>query len=440
MKLTNYEGNDFQQVEQYLTEYPHANEKTLELLLKTCNVAFVLEGINRIQSTMICEQKDSYVQQSQRYVAVSSDGYTLPDSLSDEDRTRAIALIDKVFELYQRMSTLKDDLKGRPKRENYLYGIPVEDARYLLPLAVKTNISVATTGDKLISWFKMMRRPEDAILFGEIKEALLEKLPSQLGTWLNHFEFETVDDTAAVYYKNDLERINPEQPVVLLKCFESPVLKAGLGALTSTNANPPSVVLDNWGDEAEEKAKGVVNRVMGYGHTSVAEQYRTTFGMMFSLVTYHQQVRHRLPSTYREEWRNLLDDWNRPPVIPPTIVEAGFAEEYLAMVKEMQEFQKEIASRYEGDIWRFFLLNCQQLKIITSTNARMDCGILQERICNNAQWEIHDISVAKLEQLREKSDILYKMAVPSCVYGACKEGKMTCGKAMEMREKYRVEG
>ena len=44
-----------------------------------------------------------------------------------------------------------------------------------------------------------------------------------------------------------------------------------------------------------------------------------------------------------------------------------------------------------------------------------------------------------LEELRKLSDILYKTAVPSCVYGTCKEGKMTCGRAAEMREKYRIE-
>ena len=64
--------------------------------------------------------------------------------------------------------------------------------------------------------------------------------------------------------------------------------------------------------------------------------------------------------------------------------------------------------------------------------------MLQERICCNAQWEINQIAVAKLEKLRKLSDILYQYAVPSCVYGACKEGKMTCGRAEEMREKYRL--
>lgn len=438
MQLTNYEGADLLLVETLLKQHPDTNRDTLLELLKTCNLSFVLEGINRWQSTMICERKDSYVQQSQRYVTMSRDGYTLPE-LGEADRAKAEALIAKVFALYEEMSQLKEAFKGRPKREHYRYGIPVEDARYILPLAVKTNLSVATTGDKLLGWFRMMKRPEDALMFDDIRKALLEVLPETLGTWLDAqaFSFEN-QEILQQYYQNDLAKITPEEPVQLLRTFKEPELKAGLGSLTSTRAEAPSEVLESWGAEAAEKAKGVTKRVMSYGHTSVAEQCRTTFGMMFSLVTWHQQVRHRLPNTFRESWNCLLTDENRKPVVPPTVKEGGFAETYHALVKEVQEFQRYLAQNYEGGVWRYFLLNCQQVKIITSTNARMDCGMLQERICNNAQWEINRIAVLKLAELRKLSDILYQYAVPSCVYGACKEGKMTCGRAAEMRERYRL--
>ncbi len=438
MQITNYEGNDLLPVATLLEQIPDMDLDTVRELLKTCNVSFVLEGINRWQSTMICERKDSYVQQSQRYVTMSKDGYTLPQ-LSAEDIGKAEALIGKAFALYEEMSQLKDEFKGRPKREHYLHGIPVEDARYILPLAVKTNISVATTGDKLLDWFRMMKRPQDAAMFDEVRTALMRVLPDVLVKWLDEQAY-AYENVAVLnqYYKEELKKITPDKPVVLLRTFEQPELKAGLGSLTSTKAESPSQVLAQWGEEAAEKAKGVTKRVMSYGHTSVAEQCRTTFGMMFSLVTWHQQVRHRLPNTFREPWEHLLNDADRPPVIPQTVIDGGFAEAYCGLVKEMQQFQQYLAEKYDGGLWRYFMLNCQQVKIITSTNARMDCGMLQERICNNAQWEINRIAVAKLGELRKLSDILYQNAVPSCVYGVCKEGKMTCGKAAEMRETYRL--
>lgn len=438
MKITNYEGTDLLQVEVFLQKHPDLNEATVTELLKTCNLSFVLEGINRWQSSMICERKDSYVQQSQRYVTMTAEGYTLPE-LQEEDRQMAENLIGRAFALYEEMSRVKGDFKGRPKKENYLYGIPVEDARYILPLAVKTNLSVATTGDKLLGWFRMMNRPADQTMFADIHQALKALLPERIGEWLDNREYNyDENDMLNRYYQDMLDDITPEKPVALLRTFEHPELKAGLGALTSTKSETPSQVLEQWGEEAAEKAKGVTRRVLGYGHTSIAEQCRTTFGMMFSLVTWHQQVRHRLPSTFREPWSNILQESERPPVVPQSVIDGGFESQYRCLVQDMQRFQMQIAERYSGGVWRYFLLNCQQIKIITSTNARMDCGMLQERICNNAQWEINAIAVAKLEELRKLSDILYRYAVPSCVYGACKEGKMTCGKAAEMREKYRT--
>ena len=438
MELTNYEGNDLLQVDAFLQGHTAIKAATVKELLKTCNVSFVLEGINRWQSTMICELKDSYVQQSQRYVTMDADGYTLPD-LKEEDAQKARELVGRAFALYEEMSQIKEEFKGRPKKEHYLHGIPVEDARYILPLAVKTNLSVATTGDKLLDWFKMMNRPLDMQMFADVHAALLQVLPETLGQWLDKQDYE-YEETGMLnqYYQDELDEIMPQRPVVLLRTFHQPELKAGLGALTSTKAEPPSQVLESWGEEAAQKAKGVTRRVMGYGHTSIAEQCRTTFGMMFSLVTYHQQVRHRLPSTFREPWLNILLEPERPPVVPQSVTDGGFEQPYRRLVQDMQRFQQRIAGHYTVGLWRYFLRNCQQVKIITSTNARMDCGMLQERICNNAQWEINRIAVAKLAELRKLSDILYQYAVPSCVYGACKEGKMTCGRAAEMREKYRI--
>mgnify|MGYP001050997456 FL=1 len=339
MELTNYEGNDLLQVDAFLQGHTAIKAATVKELLKTCNISFVLEGINRWQSTMICELKDSYVQQSQRYVTMDADGYTLPD-LKEEDAQKARELVGRAFALYEEMSQIKEEFKGRPKKEHYLHGIPVEDARYILPLAVKTNLSVATTGDKLLDWFKMMNRPLDVQMFADVHAALLQVLPETLGQWLDKQDYE-YEETGMLnqYYQDELDEIMPQRPVVLLRTFHQPELKAGLGALTSTKAEPPSQVLESWGEEAAQKAKGVTRRVMGYGHTSIAEQCRTTFGMMFSLVTYHQQVRHRLPSTFREPWLNILLEPERPPVVPQSVTDGGFEQPYRRLVQDMQRFQ-----------------------------------------------------------------------------------------------------
>ena len=210
-------------------------------------------------------------------------------------------------------------------------------------------------------------------------------------------------------------------------------MKVGFGSMTSTMKSAPSVLIEKWGAEAPKKAQGVTDRVLSYGHTSVAEQARTTFGMMCSLVTYHQQLRHRLSANMREPLTNLIDDVQRPVKLPPTIANSNFYKEYQALTVKLKKFRKHIAQVYGKDKAMQFLLNCDQVKVIVSANARADISMMADRTCMNAQWEIRELAVRKVMELRKLSSVLYEKALPSCVNGACREGKMTCGQAEKVR-------
>ena len=62
--------------------------------------------------------------------------------------------------------------------------------------------------------------------------------------------------------------------------------------------------------------------------------------------------------------------------------------------------------------------------------------MLADRTCQNAQWEIRELAVKKVLELRKLSAVLYEKALPSCVQGNCREGKMTCGQAAKVREMF----
>ena len=62
--------------------------------------------------------------------------YKIP-LLNKTDSIKAKELIEKAFSLYSKMSELKEGKFKEPKAENYKHGIPIEDARYILPLATK---------------------------------------------------------------------------------------------------------------------------------------------------------------------------------------------------------------------------------------------------------------------------------------------------------------
>ena len=409
-------------------------DKQLEKVLVPFNVSFVLEGIDRVQSTLLCELKYSYVQQSQRYVTAKAD-CSLPEVFSEEDRKNVSELIERIYSLYAAMSEKKPDApKGRPRPEDYVYNIPIEDARYILPMFAKTNLSVSMNASGLVKLFARFNREDYREIFADIKTALLKYLPCNLADRLESVSPETDDSFAVKLYKDDFAKLNEENEVVLLNAYKNAVIKTGLGALTSTQQNPPSKVLSNWGENAAEKALGVTERVMGYGHTSIAEQARTTFAMMCSMVTYHQQIRHRLPEMLAQPLAEVLENPVKP-VIPQSIVNSKFYGEFVKLYNEAVEMRKKLYEKYGAHAFGL-ILNCDRIKFIISTNARMDCQMLAERICLTAQWEIRELSSKKLDILRGISPILYKSALPSCVYGKCKEGAMTCGKADYMRKKY----
>ena len=438
MRVANFEDTGLKRLEAWLERNKGnstpVDELSLMEVLRTVSISFILEGIDRVQSTLICELKDSYVQQSQRYVALSQDAYNLP-ALDENDDREGQSLFARAFHLYGQMSALKEGgFQGRPKEEHYLYGIPIEDARYILPLAAKTNISVAIAGDKLFAFFRLLRDQAYGNTFADLVAALAEFLPAGLAALLpDDFDSRPRQALAEDFYSEYFTRINDRDNVVFFDSFQDLTLKAGLGALTSTSKDPPSVILEKWGPDHPEKARGVVERVLGYGHESIAEQARTTFGLMCSMVTYHQQLRHRLYQNYREDLVALIRDTERAVKIPDSIRRSVFCPEFQRLADEFKAFRAAVERKYGADKALPFLLNCDQIRLITTSNARADAMMLKERTCMNAQWEIRDLARKKLACLRKRSPVLYEKALPSCVYGKCREGNLSCGRQTEVR-------
>lgn len=98
---------------------------------------------------------------------------------------------------------------------------------------------------------------------------------------------------------------------------------------------------------------------------------------------------------------------------------------------------KKKASKIANEDARFVLPNAACTKIIFTMNARELNSFFNLRCCNRAQWEIRDLAEAMLKLVYPIAPDLFAKAGPGCVCGNCTEGSMSCGKADEMREKYR---
>ena len=85
---------------------------------------------------------------------------------------------------------------------------------------------------------------------------------------------------------------------------------------------------------------------------------------------------------------------------------------------------------------RFVLPNACTTKMIVTMNARSLQNFFHHRCCNRAQWEIRELAEQMFKLVYEVAPALFATAGPSCVVGPCPEGKMSCGRADEVRAHY----
>ncbi|MGR3295522.1 MAG: FAD-dependent thymidylate synthase [Candidatus Bathyanammoxibius sp.] len=192
-----------------------------------------------------------------------------------------------------------------------------------------------------------------------------------------------------------------------------------------------------------------VKKLASMGHMSPIEHISFSFGVEgISRVCTHQLVRHRLAS-YSQQSQRYVGKHSKKTggsfefVIPPSVVEAGKKEWFGARMAEIQRWYDELVealgdkgeSTYEDA--RFLMPNAAETKIVITMNARELLHFFKVRCCNRAQWEIRDMAIEMLRQVRQIAPSIFGNSGPSCVRGPCGEGPMTCGKIDEVREKFK---
>ena len=86
---------------------------------------------------------------------------------------------------------------------------------------------------------------------------------------------------------------------------------------------------------------------------------------------------------------------------------------------------------------RYVFPNACETKMVLTMNTRSLYNFFAHRCCERAQWEIREIAIEMLRQVRKVAPILFKNSGPKCVSGPCPEGKMSCGEIVSIREKFK---
>lgn len=215
----------------------------------------------------------------------------------------------------------------------------------------------------------------------------------------------------------------------------------------------------------DENIESFLNLLIDLNHESPIEHISFTFAAEgVSRTLTHQLVRHRIGSFSQQSQRYVrLDQFEY--IVPPAIEKNGEAKEiFLEAMKEDQENydrigsilfkdhyktyieegfdEKEARSRAEKqsiEDARYVFPNACETKIVFTMNARTLLNFFRLRTCNRAQWEIRQLAMLMLKELKKVYPVLFRGAGPGCLSGPCPEGKMTCGKIVEVREKFKEE-
>ncbi len=214
-----------------------------------------------------------------------------------------------------------------------------------------------------------------------------------------------------------------------------------------------------------EKTEKFLNMLMSLGHQSPIEHVSFTFGIEgVSRALLAQFTRHRIAS-YSVKSQRYVKEGMFEFVTPPEIENNEKAKElYIKTMEADQKAYDELAEilfeKHYNDLIasgkdemsakkaaekmaiedaRFVLPNACETKMVVTMNARSLMNFFNHRCCTRAQWEIRDVADEMLRLVKEVAPTLFKKAGPSCVAGACPEGKMTCGKMLDMRKKYLAE-
>lgn len=186
-----------------------------------------------------------------------------------------------------------------------------------------------------------------------------------------------------------------------------------------------------------------IKKLISLNHLSPIEHASFTFaieGVSRSLLA--QITRHRIASFSVKSQRYVKAEGGFNYIIPPAIIALGedAVSEYESQMETIYGFYEGWINRLEkgeqgNEDARFVLPNGAETKMIVTMNARELLHFFALRCCNRAQWEIRHISWEMLRLINEVSPALFVTAGPACVSGACSEGKMTCGKALEVRQR-----
>jgi flavin-dependent thymidylate synthase len=400
------------------------------------NIAF--ENVSAFYEEFLIEFRlAAYTIKSRRYVDYSEMGGLRPEFRRKEDGVSEASFVD-------RFEALSKELFG-DYHTLLEAGVPKEDARFVLPYCLRSHIYCTVNARELLHILYSSLYGRGAA-YPEIKrvgESLLaqakEILPDVFGE-LEKVEKGREDKEAllrTLVAGKGLERRAGEESalVELLTHSGEPDLMVAVSALAANTGCSSPDALELLRDN-EELVSQVIDIVTTDRRKRELEQVNVTFRLNdMSLSCLTHLARHRMQSLVVPSFTEFGK--SRTCVLPETVTGNEAAKEiYMSCFEKSMDLYE--AFRDEGVMEEdlvYLYLSGNVMDVVTTMNGRELYHFLKLRCCDRAQWEIQNYAMGMLSALRGISPLLFGQVGPGCFMdGVCPEGKMSCGKQVEIKQ------
>jgi len=374
------------------------------------NIAFNNVSIF-IEQYLIEFRLASYTIKSGRYVNFSNAGFNLPNEFSDEQKKMLKTHYKKMFKIYDKFVAA---------------GVPVEDARFVLPYGLKTNIYMSLNARELIHVICTM-------IYGRGRHYQeIYDLGMQLKTQFDE-RYPSLVEANAKYYTDELDYV--------LDITPTPCKKIEYVSHTAKLVSHPQnayASLENIAKISGYEKFDFETALKDDKLSKMLEHFNYTFNVEnFALIILKHYTRHRMQSLSTQPIVKMANI--NKFVIPESISSNGeLKSDFEKAIKENRRlFNKLVEQKVNPYLLIYATPHATAIDFVTTLNARELLHLCNLRTCNRAQWEIRNLATSMLSQLKAVDPEMFKHYGPSCyTYGVCPEGRLCCGKQKEMKDKF----
>ncbi len=367
---------------------------------------FDLIGISRLVTELVETIRfASFTEKSQRYVAFSDD-FVIPEELEQPAlkplREEYIHIMQALFNEYKEsLKAIQEYYKKvQPQlKKSEIEGKAKEDARYILPLATKTQLGMTINARSLENLLRrLITSPlaEAHELYNLLLKSVKELCPSLI-RYIEKEDFKGTFDVAKI--KTDIiENSFDKSPVKILEFSvdaDDKILAALLFEQCSSSFSSCLETITKL-DETKKKElwAEIFEHIQPWSKMPRAfELVDCSFELAMSECCWSQFKRHRVATLLKQKAYSLNSY-----IFPPIIYTLKREDKWLKLLKETNLLKQKL-TEVSPDLVPYARLNAEQVRVLVKMNLREIYHFIRLRADINAQWEIRNLACSFAEYI-----------------------------------------